>query len=179
MITLEVPSRAALDQYAMALAAGWSPNTTRDVSREQLAALRADPDGFIATLACRNYGGTVRIGDGSEVPRLPNHERWIWDGEFCGRINLRFLEDSQDLPPYVSGHIGYAVVPWKRRRGYATEALRLMLPVAASEGLAWVEITCDADNEASRRVIVANGGVPRGSRVEGAEQRLVFRVATG
>ena len=111
----------------------------------------------------------MRLGNGAEVPRLPGCERWIWDGEFCGRINLRFLEGTEALPAFVSGHIGYAVVPWKRRRGYATEALRLMLPLARAEGLARVEITCDADNEASRRVILANGGVLLGSRLEWAE----------
>jgi predicted acetyltransferase len=55
------------------------------------------------------------------------------------------------------------VVPWKRGRGYATAALRAILPVARSEGLARVLITCDDDNEASRRVILANGGMLAGS----------------
>ena len=123
----------------------------------------------------------MRLGDGTEVPRLPGCERWIWDGDFCGRINLRFMEGTEALPAFVSGHIGYAVVPWKRRRGYATEALRLMLPLARAEGLSGVEITCDADNEASRRVIVANGGVLLGTGLDWAEptkRKLVFRVPT-
>jgi predicted acetyltransferase len=180
-ITLEIPFLGGLVQYEAALASGWSPNNGRDVTGEQLAALRADPKAFLADLN-RRVGGTVRLGDGRVVPRLPGTERWIWDGEFAGRINLRFLEGTEDLPPHVSGHIGYAVVPWKRRRGYATEALRLMLPVARQEGLKAVEITCVVDNAVSRRVIVANGGVLQGTRVEGAgadaRPRLVFRVPT-
>ena len=181
MISLEIPGLAALPAYAAALATGWSPNTTRDVSGEQLAALRENPEAFIADLN-RRGGGTIRLGGGIEVPRLPSCERWIWDGEFCGRINLRFQEGTEALPAYVSGHIGYAVVPWKRRRGYATAALRLMLPLARAEGLAKVEITCDADNEASRRVILANGGVLLGERRDWsgpATPKLVFLVATG
>jgi predicted acetyltransferase len=63
------------------------------------------------------------------------------------------------LPPHWLGHIGYAVVPWKRRRGYATRALRDMLADARSEGLRYVEITTAPANVASRRVIEANGGV--------------------
>jgi predicted acetyltransferase len=59
----------------------------------------------------------------------------------------------------VLGHIGYAVVPWKRGRGYATAALRLLLPDARAEGLASVELTVEPTNLASRHVIESNGGV--------------------
>ena len=48
--------------------------------------------------------------------------------------------------------------PWKRQRGYATRALRLLLPQIRAEGLAYVELTTEADNLPSRRVIEANGG---------------------
>jgi len=50
-------------------------------------------------------------------------------------------------------------VPWKRAKGYATRALQLLIPEARSEGLPYVELTTDADNTASRRVIEANGGI--------------------
>ena len=43
--------------------------------------------------------------------------------------------------------------------GYATSALRMMLPRARSVGLPYVEITTDPDNVASQRVVLANGGV--------------------
>ena len=46
-----VPDLAHLPGYAAALRAGWSPNTTRDVSGEQLAAIAADPAAFVAGLA--------------------------------------------------------------------------------------------------------------------------------
>jgi predicted acetyltransferase len=36
--------------------------------------------------------------------------------------------------------------------------LQLLLPQARNEGLAYVEITTDADNIASQRVIESNGG---------------------
>lgn len=51
-----------------------------------------------------------------------------------------------------------APVPWKRRRCYATRALKLLLRRAEGEGLTCVEVTTDADNVAPRRVIEANGG---------------------
>jgi predicted acetyltransferase len=74
-----------------------------------------------------------------------------------GRISLRHA-----LTPWlleVAGHIGYAVRPSARRRGHATRALGLMLPVAAARGIDPVLVTCDEDNVASRKVIEANGGV--------------------
>jgi len=54
--------------------------------------------------------------------------------------------------------MGYAVVPWKRGRGYVTKAFAAMLQEARAEGLPYVELTTDPDNPASQRVIVANRG---------------------
>jgi predicted acetyltransferase len=83
----------------------------------------------------------------------------MWDGAFCGQIGFRWQPGTSALPSYVLGHIGYAVVPWKRRNGFATRALGLMLAEARKEGLPWVELTTDPDNAASQRVITRNGGV--------------------
>jgi predicted acetyltransferase len=152
------PSLAKLPQYIDALRRGWSPSTTRDVSGEQLDLYRQGPAVLLAELTRQD--GTVLQVDGRRLPRLPSRIFWIWDGAFCGAINLRFVPGSEDLPRHVSGHVGYAIVPWKQRRGYATRALALILPVARAAGLARVLVTCDVDNEGSRKVILANGGVP-------------------
>jgi predicted acetyltransferase len=155
-LELVEPSLALLPGYADALARGWSPNTIRDVSGEQLGAIRKNREAFVAEILGQT--GVVRLPDGSEVPRLPNRVRWMWDGEFAGQIGLRWQAGTDALPEHVLGHIGFAVVPWKRRRGYATQALAMMLPVARGVGLEQVEITTDTDNTASQRVIEANGG---------------------
>jgi predicted acetyltransferase len=153
---LVVPSIDRLPSYVAALETAWSPNNVRNVSEEQLAAIREAPVAFISGLSMQ--GGTITLPDGRSVPKLPFMARWLWDGEFCGSISLRWQEGTDALPPHVLGHIGYAVVPWKRGRGYATEALRLMLIEAQSVGLAHIEITTDPDNLASQRVIERNGG---------------------
>ena len=52
-----------------------------------------------------------------------------------------------------------------------------MLPVAREVGLHRLEITCDDDNEPSRRVILANGGILTGTHpLPGGKAKLVFRI---
>jgi predicted acetyltransferase len=172
---LEPPSLARLAGYADALERGWSPNNLRDVSGEQLEAIRANASAFIAGLM--EQGGMIRLPDGREVPKLPSLTRWVWDGEFCGQIGLRWQPGTEALPAHVLGHIGFAMVPWKRRRGYATRALGMMLPQARGLGLRRLELTTEADNVASRRVIEANGGrLEREfvNRLFGAQPRLLY-----
>ena len=154
------PSADSLPSYRLALQRGWSPNTLRaEAGAEELALIAADAGAFVASLVDRECrGAPVRMPDGSLVPRLPGYRRWMWDGEFCGSISLRWQHGSNALPPYCLGHIGYSVVPWKQRQGYATKALAMLLQDATGEGLSFVHITTDPHNIASQRVIRANGG---------------------
>ena len=177
MTTLLVPDVACLPDYVAALKRGWSSSTTRDVSAEQLVQIEADPEGFVWRLA--HSRGLVTNAEGETVPLLPGTTRWIWDEGFCGSINIRHQTGTVELPPHVSGHIGYSVVPWRQRQGHGTAALRLMLPLAAEYGLPYAIITCDTDNAGSRKVIEVNGGVfvyeADDILVPGA-RKLVFRV---
>jgi predicted acetyltransferase len=147
--------------YLNALRRGWSPDTNHiGVDNDAIDRVTSDPGKLLALTDDRAAAGDpVRQPDGSTVPRLPGLTRWMWDGEFAGSINLRWQRGTTDLPPTCLGHIGYAVVPWRRRRGYATAALAAMLPIAAGEGLPFIEITTDLDNVASRRVAEANGAI--------------------
>jgi predicted acetyltransferase len=161
-MTLVWPSHEHLASYVAALERGWSPDNVRGApaATEELAKIRADADAFLAAMVDREgKGAPVTLPDGSKVGRIPGYRRWMWDGEFCGSIGLRWVPGTTALPPHCLGHIGYAVVPWKQNRGYATRALQLTLLAAKAEGLPFVEITTDPGNAASQRVILANGGV--------------------
>lgn len=156
------PSRDYLPSYVAALGRGWSPDNLlgQVAAQEELRRIAADPDAFLASLVDRHAAtGPVTLPDGTTVARLPGYRRWMWDGEFCGSIGFRWQPGTEALPPHCLGHIGYAVVPWKQGRGYATAALREILRDAKIEGLRYVEITTAPDNLASQRVIEANGGV--------------------
>lgn len=95
--------------------------------------------------------------------RLP--PRWVpstllaatVDQQLVGRVSIR--HELNDWLATYGGHVGYAVIPGMRRRGYGTEILRQALVVARSLGIDEVLVTCDVDNTASARVIEACGGV--------------------
>ncbi|HET9750496.1 MAG TPA: GNAT family N-acetyltransferase [Casimicrobiaceae bacterium] len=177
------PGAAYLRGYVAALARGWSADTERgeQAASEELARIELDAKAFLASQDDREAKGPpIKLPDGSLVRRLPGFYRWMWDGEFAGSIALRWQPGTTDLPEYCLGHIGYGVVPWKRRRGYATRALTMLLPLARQEGLAFVEITTDVDNIGSQRVIIANGGVLTGEFVKpaafGRKRGLRYRI---
>jgi predicted acetyltransferase len=163
MATLELraPSLELLPGFVDALNRGWSRDNIglEKAIAADLKRIGEDPAAFVASLDdVEAKGEPIELPDGSRVQRLPGYYRWLWDGEFCGSIGFRWQPGTSELPPHVFGHIGYGVVPWKRGRGYATRALALLLPQARAMGMAYVELTTDEDNIASRQTITANGG---------------------
>jgi predicted acetyltransferase len=176
------PATKYLAGYTDALQRGWSPDTTRpQAAVEELERIRADPELFIAQQHDpKAEGPPVTLADGNVVPRIPGYRRWLWDGEFCGIIGFRWLPGTTDLPRHVQGHIGYSVVPWKRGRGYATDALRQLLADIDEPGLDYVDLAAPVDNHASHRVIEKNGGVLINRfaipGVHGGEESLLFRI---
>ena len=76
---------------------------------------------------------------------------------FVGAINIRhYLSEKLLLD---GGHIGDGVRPSERRKGYATEIIRLGLEECKKIGITKVLIVCDKDNIGSRKSILNNGGV--------------------
>ena len=93
------------------------------------------------------------------------------DNRLVGMIQLRHCFNAY-LEKF-GGHIGYSVHPDERRRGYAKWMLRSILPYCREIGLSRVLVTCLAENEASRRTILACGGAYESTvRVEEAGETL-------
>lgn len=160
-VELIKPSLETLDRYVAALEKGWSPDNVRGIvaTEEQLRKIARDPAAFVESLDDPHaLGGPITLPDGTKMPRLPGFVRWVWDGDFAGSIGFRWRPGTSELPPYVLGHVGYAIVPWKAGRGYATQALALLLPMARDQGLDYLDLTTEPDNIASQRVILMNGG---------------------
>ena len=91
--------------------------------------------------------------------------------EIIGRLNIRHT-----LTPSLQkrgGHIGYAVAPAFRRKGYAHEMLRQALPICKRLGINEILITCNEDNIASHHVIKKNGGVLEEKLLDDVDQVMI------
>lgn len=93
--------------------------------------------------------------------KVPATQFVLTDAE-TGRI-YGMLQVRHELNEYLrrfAGHIGYSVRPTERRKGYAKKMLKLSLQYCKETlGLNRVMVSCLVGNDASRRTILACGGV--------------------
>lgn len=104
--------------------------------------------------------------DKGEVPRGMVRASTLWlvdKNQFIGRIGIRHTLNTK-LKKF-GGHIGYAIRPGKRKKGYGYKALELALKKAKIIGLKKVMVTCDDDNIASQKIIEKHGGKLKSKRV--------------
>jgi predicted acetyltransferase len=92
-------------------------------------------------------------------------EGWVRDSTYwlvnesnrvLGAVNIR--HSLTDRLFNCGGHIGYGIRPSERRKGYATKILGFSLGKTKELGIEKVLVVCDADNIASERTILKNGG---------------------
>lgn len=93
------------------------------------------------------------------------------DDKIVGIIDFRhelndFLKDF--------GNCGYSVRPSERRKGYATEMLKLILERARQAGMDKLQLSVERSNAASVKTITKNGGKYERSFTFGGEEADVY-----
>ncbi|MBY4973040.1 GNAT family N-acetyltransferase [Streptococcus suis] len=96
------------------------------------------------------------------------------DQQMVGICTIRHDLNHEHLKNYI-GHIGYSIHPEERRKGYATEQLRLALLEAKNLGIDQVLITAADWNIASQKTILANGGVYEDTRIDPNSSERMLR----
>lgn len=155
------PDESHLACYAAALKRSIALGTTRvERAQRKLAEMAVDPKLFLAKLEDPEaLGGDLVFTDGTHISRIPEITRFLWDGEICGTINFRWQVGTTELPPAYLGHVGYEVFSWKRNKGYASEAVRQILPEAIKLGMPFIEVVTNIENASSQKVIAKNEGI--------------------
>ena len=117
-----------------------------------------------------------RISGGAGLEQAQHYEDWLKHkcmphyGQVEEAVFLFFDHDcligisdirlgKNEFIETYAGQIGYSVRPTQRRKGYASEILRLTLIQASHYGFQKILITCNEPNSASSRVIEKNGGI--------------------
>ena len=91
---------------------------------------------------------------------VPDSVFFLLDEErnrLVGAVNIRHYLNEHLLN--YGGHIGDGVRPSERRKGYATEMLKQILPKCKAMNINRVLLACDKENIGSAKTIIANGGV--------------------
>jgi len=80
------------------------------------------------------------------------------DHKIIGMIDIRHNLGNDFLAQY-GGHIGFSVCPGERKKGYATNILKMGLEYAKSLNIEKIMIGCFSDNIPSIRTIEKCGGI--------------------
>jgi len=119
-----------------------------------------------------------QISQGFNIPKgfVPCSTFWAydnWTNKIVGAVNIRhYLTEALEK---TWGHIGYGVRPSERRKGYATQILRLALNECRHLNIKKVLLCCYKHNIASAKTILKNGGVLENEVEEEATGKLIQR----
>lgn len=96
----------------------------------------------------------------SKDGKVPDSVFFLLDVErniLLGAVNIRHSLNDHLLQ--FGGHIGDGIRPSERRKGYATEMIRLSLTECRKLGIDRVLMVCDKANIGSAKSIIKNGGI--------------------
>ena len=100
--------------------------------------------------------------------KVPDSVFFLLDIErniLLGAVNIRHYLNDYLLQ--FGGHIGDGIRPSERRKGYATEMIRLALIECKKLGIDKVLMVCDKSNIGSAKSIIKNGGILENEFVDG------------
>lgn len=122
---LAEPQAALLDAFASALRAGWEP---------VIAASASDLNECDAALFFAQRADTIESSSpqGDMGPRRIRLVRWLWDGEFCGEVQLIY-DATAEKDCRVD--IRTSITQWKEGLRYRERAMRHLLTEARDLGV--------------------------------------------
>ncbi len=81
------------------------------------------------------------------------------DNKVIGVVQIRYdLNDFLKKQKHA-GHLGFSVRPLERRKGHGSKMLAASLPFCKALGIEKAILVCYADNAASKKTILKNGGI--------------------
>ncbi len=168
MLTLVKPHICYQRQY-LAMLHAW------EVIHEkpQTWVLQQDYSDFPAlVLKFEELANDIQIPEGY----VPCSTFWAYEDEsdtLIGAVNIRHTLNKKLL--YAWGNIGYEVRPDERKKGYATEILRLALKKCRQMKMEKVLLGCYKENSASARTILKNGGVLENEIIDKESGKIIQR----
>ena len=159
-----------------------SANDGEDVYA-MLQAIPAEENGFVNAMAGKSReefrawlirqeenAKKTEIEDGWRVPQAVF---WLYvDGHPVGMGKLRYF--LTDALRKAGGHIGYAIAPAERGKGYGKQLLKCLLLEAKFRGIGPSLVTIHRDNEASIATALSCGG--KASDWDDERVRIWFRI---
>ena len=98
----------------------------------------------------------LNIYEINDVPRTTNFAIRESDNRIIGIINIRHKLNDWYL--LKGGHIGFAVRPTERQKGYGSKIISLGLKRCKELGIKKVLVVCDKENIGSSKAIINNNG---------------------
>ena len=155
--TLVLPSEKYRESFIEALAEQNDDKLNR-LNGDKQAKFDGNFDSFLASLKDAREGRNLPEG------YVPQTVYWlVEENKFIGRVSIRHILTDNLL--ILGGHIGYAIRPSERKKGYGSMALRLALQKAKELGIEKALVTCSKENIVSRKIIEKNLGIFEDERI--------------